>query len=177
INWGDGSPTSTGRFSPNALGGFDISASHGYGEEGNYTISVTVMDAGGSSASTSASAGVADAALTATGSPVSTIEGAFFSGVVATLSDADPNALASDYTATIDWGDGSAVGSGTVAANASGGFDISGSHSYAEEGGHAVTITIADAGGSRVTSVSQVRVADASLTITSASVTKPAPNA
>ena len=29
-----------------------------------------------------------------------------FNGVVATFSDADPNGTASDYTATIVWGDG-----------------------------------------------------------------------
>ena len=70
--------------------------------------------AGAAAAST---ANVADAALTAGALTVpAATEGQAFSGQLATFTDADPNAAASDFTAMIDWGDGRTT-AGTVAAN------------------------------------------------------------
>ena len=37
-----------------------------------------------------------------------------FQAIVATFADANPNGSASDFTATIDWGDGSAVDANTT---------------------------------------------------------------
>ena len=51
-----------------------------------------------------------DAALTANGSPVSATEGSSTGTVtVATFTDANPSATAGDFTATIDWGDGTTL--------------------------------------------------------------------
>ena len=59
---------------------------------------------------------VADAELSATGTTLGGTEGTGISGAtVATFTDANPNAAASDFTATIDWGDGTTT-SGTVVA-------------------------------------------------------------
>lgn len=52
-----------------------------------------------------------------------------FSGVAATFTDEDVHDT-SDYSATIDWGDGSAVDAGMIRANSAGGFDVVGSHTY-----------------------------------------------
>jgi len=52
----------------------------------------------------------ADPAITATGTAVSSTEGKPFSGTVATFTDPDTTATASEYSATIDWGDGSNIG-------------------------------------------------------------------
>jgi hypothetical protein len=72
-----------------------------------------------------------------------------FTGVVATFSDADPNANANDYTATINWGDGSLT-NGTIAANSKGGFDVSGTHTYKFPGAFPVNVDVMDFGGSSV---------------------------
>jgi hypothetical protein len=64
-----------------------------------------------------------------------------FSGVVATFdSKHSPPAL----TATINWGDGSAVASGTIEANPSGGWTVNGSHAYGHEGSADVVVFIED---------------------------------
>ena len=84
---------------------------------------MTITDDGGSTANATGTATVGDAALTAAGVSLSAAEGASISGAtVATFTDANPNAVASDFTATINWGDGTTPTAGTVSADAGGGF-------------------------------------------------------
>src|SRR4029077_15275422 len=106
-----------------------------------------ISDQGGSQARATSQVQVSDAALTAAGVNFSATEGASFAGVVATFGDADPNGSVSDYTATIDWGDGQ-TSSGSIDQGTAGGFVVSGSHNYGDEGSYTVTVQIADAGGS-----------------------------
>ena len=136
IDWGDGQ-TSTADIAQATTGGFLVSGSHTYIDEGSYTVSVQIADAGGSSVTATSSAVVADAALSAQGTGIAATEGAAFSGVVATFSDANINAVASDFTVTITWGDGGSS-AGTVTANGGGLFTITGNHAYAEEGNYSV---------------------------------------
>jgi hypothetical protein len=77
---------------------------------------------------------------------VSAVVGKPFTGVVATFSDADPQANAKDFTATINWGDGHLT-NGTITANAQGGFDVSGTNTYASIGRFAINVDVADFGG------------------------------
>jgi hypothetical protein len=169
IAWGDGS-TSAGNLAAGGSGGFIVTGDHVYAQEGSFTAHVTIRDAGGSGATADSSVSVADAALTASGVAVPATEGASFSGVVASFTDADPNGAAGDYTATIAWGDGSSS-SGSFAPDGNGGFTVSGSHTYAEEGSFPVSVTVADAGGSTATAGGTATVADAPLTATAQSLT------
>ena len=163
IAWGDGQ-TSPGSISiPNANA---VSGSHTYSEEGSYTVSVTVTDSTGSTANGNASTSVADAALIVTGASVSAVEGAGFSGTLASFTDADPSGVVTDYGATINWGDQTSS-AGTVTANG-GGFVVSGSHVYAEEGSYTVTVTVSDAGGASATGNSFAGVTDAAISLTGA---------
>src|SRR5207245_1888687 len=84
INWGDNTPLDT---SSGSVNGSAISGSHTYAEEGSYPVSVTITDDGGQSTSTTSQANVADAALSASGTPVSATEGQPFSGALGTLTD------------------------------------------------------------------------------------------
>jgi Domain of unknown function (DUF4214) len=77
---------------------------------------------------------------------VNAVAGQPFTGVVATFSDADPNANAKDFTATINWGDGHLT-NGTITANAQGGFDVSGTNTYASPGRFPISVDVADFGG------------------------------
>src|SRR5262249_55343256 len=63
--------------------------------------------------------------------------------VVGTFTDADSFSTATEYLATIDWGDGSLPTAGTVAADPSvpGRFIVSGSHTYSGNGPFTTTIT------------------------------------
>src|SRR5438034_350994 len=54
----------------------------------------------------------ADPPISATGKALSATEGNTFNGAVATFTDADTSATASEYAATIDWGDGSPTTAG-----------------------------------------------------------------
>ena len=115
---------------------------------------------------------IADAPLTAAGVTISTTEGAAFSGAVATFTDADPNGEVGDYTAVIQWGDGSSS-AGAIAAGANG-FTVSGSHAYAEEGAALpLSVVISDAGGAQATATGAAHVADAPLHMTAAAVSVP----
>jgi hypothetical protein len=62
----------------------------------------------------------------------------------------------SDYSATINWGDGTASSAGTISAGSGGQFAVSGSHTYAALGPHTVTVTIANVCGSTATATTSI---------------------
>jgi Tol biopolymer transport system component len=98
--------------------------------------------------------------LTGTGAAIQISEGSAFSGQVAGFIDTSPGDVATDFTAGIDWGDGS-TSTGTVSGPAGGPFVVSGTHPYAEEGLPAVTTTLKHtASGLTGTAQSAATVAD-----------------
>ncbi len=102
-----------------------------------------------------------DPPLTAAGTTMSASQGEAFTGVVATFTDADALASASDYTTSIKWGDGTTT-AGQVTEDASRTFYVLGSHTYAAGGsGLAIAVTIADKDGSTVQASSTANVAAA----------------
>jgi streptogramin lyase len=121
---------------------------------------------------------VLDKGLTPTGTTITPTEGSPFTGAVASFADADPAATPSSFTATIAWGDG-ATAAGTVTANSTGGFNVSGEHTYAEEGHYAVTVTLTDIdtshdlGQNAATAHSTATVRDAPLSVQAFNVTAP----
>jgi hypothetical protein len=79
-------------------------------------------------------------------------------GPVATFTDANTaTSSTADFTATIDWGDGSAPSAGTVTGSA-GSYTVSGSHSYTATGPFTVKAHIADDGGSTADATSNVLI-------------------
>jgi hypothetical protein len=147
---------------------------NGAGED---TIKGSFTDASGSLQSATAkktwTGGVADQAITASGTTVSLTEGAKFSGKVATFSDPDTSATASEYTATIEWGD-STSSTGTVSGSG-GSFEVSGEHTYADEGSYAIKVTITDVdnASNEATANSTANVADAALSASGVTTTSP----
>ena len=134
--------------SPNGVV-FSATAAHTYAEEGNYQITTTIDDDGGSTAVAHGFAVIADAPLTAApqvrghqghrpelqqldlGAITEAIP---FTAVVATFNDANPLAPISDYAnVTIDWGDGTPTSAGTVIQPGGVGttFEVLGTHTYA----------------------------------------------
>ena len=113
--------------------------------------------------------------ITAQGSPISATEGTSFSGKVATFFDPDPKSTAAEYSATIDWGDGSSS-PGTISqtgTSASGNsFEVDGAHTYAEEGSAKATVTITDRdnAANKATVSSDAKIADAGLSSACATV-------
>jgi hypothetical protein len=150
--------------------GFDISGSHTYTDEGNYTIKVQVADSGGSNASTNSRAHVIDAALTASPATFAPVEQTGFTGKVGSFTDSNAFGKASDFSASIDWGNGN-ISNGTIVANTSGGFDVIGTNTYAEEGSFQVKVSVRDVGGSTTNMTSTAVIVDAPLTPTGLSLT------
>jgi hypothetical protein len=115
----------------------------------------------------------ADAAISANGTTFNATEGTTFKGTVASFSDPDSSASASEYQATIDWGDGTPTSSGTVGGGG-GSFSVTGGpHTYAEEGTYKATVTITDTDNTTnsATASMTATVADAALTSTCAAPT------
>jgi len=72
-----------------------------------------------------------------------------FAGPTATFTDGDPGGMSSDYTAMIEWGDGTESAGAISAGTGPGPYTVSGSHAYGSTGTFAITTTIKDAGGSK----------------------------
>ena len=76
--------------------------------------------------------------------------------------DCDPSYTGDEYSATVDWGDGT---QDVASVDGGGGvFTVQASHTYAEEGSYTATVTVTDPNGITTQTVSDtVSVADAAL--------------
>jgi len=153
IQWGDGASSAPRPVGLHSQGLFQLSAPHAYAEEGTYTTTTNVIDAFGGTASGTGTVSVADAPLTAQGKTITGVAGAALAKTVAAFQDADPGGTASDYTATIHWGDGTAS-PGTIGGN----FTVTGKHTYTATGTRAISTTITDTGGATVTATGHASI-------------------
>jgi hypothetical protein len=152
IDWGDGG-SSVGTISPTSGGNFSVSGTHTYTEEGTDHVAVTITDTDNpsNSAMAKSTANVGDAALKASPACSSTSL-LFYNGPTATFTDAaSPFGTLTDFSATINWGDGTPVTAGTVTGPNGGPYAVSGSHTYATTGNFTITTTVKDVGGSMAT--------------------------
>ena len=143
IDWGDGT-TTAGVVSGGSGARWSSAASHTYSQAGPKAAIVTLSDdAPGTATAIAINTFTVQGSLVAHGAgPILVNEGASTGTVtVATFSDAGSNGPASDYAATIDWGDGT-TSSGTIAGPTNGAFSVTGSHTYAEEGLYDVHTTV-----------------------------------
>ena len=155
INWGDGTSPSAGKVAANTG---QLTGTHTYTNEGAYHASFTYTNSDGFPETRPFDVKVQDALLVATGVPVSATAGVAVKAKVATFTHANPAGAASDYTATITWGDGTASTAGTISAAAGGGFEVTGSHTYAAAGQYTISVTINDVGGAKATTTSSANV-------------------
>lgn len=90
-------------------------------------------------------------------------EGAAFNSATVATFTADP---AGSFTASINWGDRSAITTATVVGDGSGNFTVSGSHDYLKAGTYFVTVKLVDQNNRARTVLSTAKVADAALSAT-----------
>jgi hypothetical protein len=154
INWGDGTTSKADKIAWDDSNDSNVrvTGSHLYDAntgESSYTIKVTLTDDGSDgSAMTTSHATIADAKLTAGAAKSFVATGAQASTpVVASFTDAaGAQAKAADFTAAINWGDGTSS-AGTLTQTGAGAFDVSGTHTYATAGTKALTIAVTDEEG------------------------------
>src|SRR5205823_14171442 len=119
VDWGDG--TQSQGTVQKVQGRFQILGGHTYSRVRSFPVSVTIhhLDKSGApngaTATAPSQAHVIDAALTGAPNPITAVVGVPFAGPVASFSDPNPFAVASDFTATISWGDGT-TSAGTIEA-------------------------------------------------------------
>ena len=163
VNWGDGTTAASASIS-GGNGNFTITSTHTYSDERTANV-VVVLDQVSSSSSftvtTQATVAEADTLLAGT-MTVTAAEGQQFSGTVATFTDTLPSGP-NDFQATIDWGDGT-TDAGTTTGEG-GGIDVSGSHTYADEGKFQITVVLTDdaPGTASATATSQATVGEADI--------------
>ena len=88
------------------------------------------------------------ASLVASGNVINPgpVEGAAFTAVIAKFTDSDGSTDPSNFAALINWGDGQ-VTKGTIATDPAGGFDITGTHTFAQSRALKVTALVGDKDG------------------------------
>ncbi len=82
-------------------------------------------------------------AIGGTGNTINATHGSPFSGPVASFVDGTPTSTQGDFSATIDWGDGT-HNSGTVSGANGGPFTVNGTHTYSRAGGYTLKVTLQD---------------------------------
>jgi len=141
VDWGDGR-SSPGVVAAGPGGSFTVSGGHTYTSFGNPTPRITVHDVGGTTGTFSLGATVNDPPIAAVSHDISAVQGLPFTGTLATFTTPNPFAPAAGFTATVDWGDGTAPTTSMV-SGAGGSFTVSGSHIFPfASPGLPVTVTI-----------------------------------
>jgi streptogramin lyase len=82
-------------------------------------------------------------AIGGTGNTITANHGSPFKGAVASFVDGTPVAQQTDFTAQVDWGDGTRS-AGTVSGNMGGPFTVRGTHTYVAAGTYNLTVTLHD---------------------------------
>ena len=155
INWGDGSPTSTGTIS--GANPFTVAASHVFPSfENTQIVTITITDKNGRAASAVdrvVDPPIVPAAITLLAGGLTIPRNTAYQGVVASFLDSGPALPSGTYYATIQWGRGRKEVGRVVGVN--GGFVVSTTKPLIQlVAGRGVMITVADASG-RVVSASE----------------------
>ncbi|HLJ92628.1 MAG TPA: hypothetical protein VKU02_05470 [Gemmataceae bacterium] len=171
VNWGDGVIDMGFISGPDQNGVFSVTGSHTYASNNPFTISVTITH------ETAPPVTVTD--FVNGGGPVSAVGGFQVNGVegqpinnvkLATFTNpTNPGEPSSNFSASINWGDGT-TSTGTISGPDAGGvYTVFGSHTYAEEGTaehggpFTITVTISHLGISSVNVTDPTNITDAPL--------------
>jgi hypothetical protein len=167
VTFGDGTSVNktlaNGGIVKNPDGSYSVLLDHRYGEEGNYTFSVKVSDNVGNTTSSAASITVADAPLTIkTFTLPSPKEHVSFTSTVVTFTDANSRPDSKDYTATINWGDGTSssetLANGGIKVGTGNVFSVVGTHTYSTFGNFTFSVQVVDKGGASTSTSAVINV-------------------
>ena len=193
INWGDGSPRDFGgtiRANASPGQGYAVTGTHTYDAVGNYLVTVTIADINGSTSSNTLAISVVAAAAgkvaVAGGKAIPLGFGSYITAgksldsTVAVFTATLSTAVASNFNATIDWGDedvakvnpDTSVGTIVQGANdpttGAATFFVSGSHIYDKPGDYTFTVSVSTPGAVSTTFSATAEVSAAPLLSTPA---------
>ena len=191
IDWGDGTAPTPGAVSypvfiypadagsaqpPPGLGGYlSVTGRHLFAQAGTFTARVTVTDPQGDSASTTTTVTVAGGqpppAIRAEGADREVAVDAPLAGLgLGSFSVLDNTRSAADFTATVDWGDGSPGTTASIVADPGNPadlnlvrYDLAGEHDYAGAGQYTVTITVTGPDGTSALIPTTIRAHEGSV--------------
>jgi cyclophilin family peptidyl-prolyl cis-trans isomerase len=149
INWGDSSaveavpPPLVSSKKPSTKV-YDVPGSHTYANPGIYTVETLVEGNNGARAVIRNRVNVSDGPLAATGRRLTAARGRLVNRLLASFGDTDLKTKPSDYTATVEWGDGAR--SAATIRRGRGGFNLFGSHTYADNQTYAAAVRVAKNG-------------------------------
>jgi hypothetical protein len=164
IDWGDGTAptpvTITNRFGGDfALCEYTVNADHTYAHFGVFTTTVSV--AGGPLGHTGTDQGqitVADVGIEGEGKAVAGTAGTALVADIAEFKDQNRLSQPGDFTASIDWGDGTPISAGTISGGG-GRFTVTGSHTYASAGTFSARVSFSHPTAAPAVALSTVVVA------------------
>ncbi len=129
---------------------------------GPTTVTVTADDGNGGTASQSFTWVANDTALSVQVPAISATDGIPANGLtVATFTDLNVNSLPTDFSAVVNWGDGSSDPG--VVDGSNGSYTVTDNHTYAQPGSYNLSVTVTDSGGSTATATTAQTVASAPL--------------
>ena len=166
VNWGDGTSTTSGVISVNAVTHvFTVTGLHAYTDEGTFTMHVTLRHGTANDVTVASTATVSDPAVIGAGGFTykATVGGASTSQTVATFTDPAGAESLKNYSADVNWGDGTSPTSGVIAVNSQTHvFTVTGQHAYANGGTFAIHVTLHHGTASDVTETNTANVSSAS---------------
>jgi hypothetical protein len=125
---------------------FSVQGTHNYAVDGTYAVQVTVTGADGS-LTTSGTVLAVRPPLDLLDQEVNQLAGvAFTNQLVGVFAESDTLDLAGEFTAQIDWGDGTPTDTGTVMGG-NGLFEVLGSHEYAAAGPYLLVVQVSQGWG------------------------------
>ncbi len=167
IDWGNqGTSVATLTYDANT-GIYSILGDHMYTRQGSYTVTVTLHIPGRADTTVTGQATVVNAPLTMPTITVSPLEGTPYNDIIAKFNDGNPTGYPSEFTATVNWGDGT-VTAGTIVAEPgnSSVFDVLGTHTYIDgPASYTASIGVVNVGGSTVQGTTIVNVQNVAPTV------------
>ncbi|HET6248072.1 MAG TPA: LEPR-XLL domain-containing protein [Tepidisphaeraceae bacterium] len=165
IDWGDGTSPTAGTIVL-SNGKLSVTGAHTFNSAGTFHPTIVIHhDAAPDSNIVTDTVNVPAYSLTTTGVNISGIEGRSVTAKAASFVSGNAASSIGNFTASINWGDGTAS-TGTIVKDSAGHFHVNGTHVYHEEStgsGYKVTTTIREYGGNTVVATSLANIADAPL--------------
>jgi len=132
VNWGDGTPVESGTVAKDPTvagpGHYMVTGSHQYAKAGAYTIVILASGNNGADITVRSPAIISAGPVVAEGVDIAVSAPTIAGRIVATFQDSRAGAV-SDYSALVDWGDGT-TSAGTIVKVPAGGFAVRGKHTY-----------------------------------------------